>query len=111
VSDETASTARILPLQYVKGVGPRRAEALAKEGIVTPYDVVMNVPRGYVDRTAAPSISALVERYRSPDLWNGDASHIVKVTSEISIIATIADVRQKTVGKGRSMLSVTVAAC
>lgn len=109
MSDETKTAARILPLQYVKGVGPRRAEALAKEGIVTPYDVVMNVPRGYVDRTAAPSIAALVERYRAPDLWNGDASHIVKVTSEISIIATIADVRQKTVGKGRSMLSVTIA--
>ena len=103
-----SAPARILPLQYVKGVGPRRAEALAKEGLVTPLDVLMNVPRGYVDRTAAPSISALLEQCRAPDLWIGDASHIARVSSEISIVASIADVRQKTVGKGRAMLDVTI---
>ena len=103
-----SAPAPILPLQYVKGVGPRRAEALAKEGLVTPLDVLMNVPRGYVDRTAAPSISALLEQCRAPDLWIGDASHIARVSSEISIVASIADVRQKTVGKGRAMLDVTI---
>ncbi|MCX6139765.1 MAG: ATP-dependent DNA helicase RecG [Candidatus Kapabacteria bacterium] len=103
-----SKSARTLPLQYVKGVGPRRAEALAKEGIVTPYDVVMNVPRGYVNRTAAPSISALFEQCRAPDLWIGDAAQVARVSSEISIVALISDVRQKTVGKGRTMLDVTI---
>lgn len=104
----SSKATRILPLQYIKGVGPRRAEALAKEGIVTAYDVLMNVPRGYVNRTAAPSIAALLEQSRAPDLWIGNASHVARVSSEISIIAVITDVRQRTVGKGRSMLDVTI---
>jgi ATP-dependent DNA helicase RecG len=99
---------KILSLQYVKGVGPRRAEALAREGIVTPEDVLLRVPRAYVDRTAAPSIAALLERHRAPDLWTGDASRIAHVTSEVSIVATLSDVRQRTVGKGRTMLSATI---
>ncbi|MBU3699368.1 MAG: hypothetical protein FGM33_05075, partial [Candidatus Kapabacteria bacterium] len=59
----------ILPLQYVKGVGPRRAEALAKEGIVTYADMIYAVPRAYIDRTVAESIAGLRERYRAPDIW------------------------------------------
>jgi len=108
MSDEAAKSPRILPLQYVKGVGPRRAEALANEGIITPYDVLMCVPRGYISREAAPNIAAMLEKLRAPDLWTGDTSQIVNVTSQTSIIATVTDVRLKTVGKGRAMLAVTI---
>jgi ATP-dependent DNA helicase RecG len=94
----------ILPLQYVKGVGPRRAEALAKEGIVSYADVIYNVPRAYVDRTAAESIVQLRERYRAPDLWSGDASHAIKVTAQVTLVGTVMRLEQRTVGKGRSML-------
>ncbi len=105
----TLQSATILPLQYIKGVGPRRAEALAREGIVTPEDVVWCIPRGYVDRTAAQSISSLMQLCRASNLWTGEAEQQHRaVTSEVSLIATIADVRQRTVGKGKSMLTVVV---
>ncbi|MEY3386495.1 MAG: hypothetical protein RIR53_1306 [Bacteroidota bacterium] len=99
----------ILPLQYVKGVGPRRAEALAKEGIVTFADVIYAVPRAYIDRTVAESIAGLRERYRAPDIWSGDASHATKVTSQVSLVGTVTRLEKKTVGKGRSMLVAVLA--
>ncbi|MFM8770584.1 MAG: ATP-dependent DNA helicase RecG [Candidatus Kapaibacterium sp.] len=98
----------ILPLQYIKGVGPRRAEMLAKEGLITYADVIYNVPRGYVDRTAVESISDMLRRYRAPDLWNGDASKAIKVTTQVTLVATLTGVRKMTVGRGRSMISATL---
>ena len=39
-----------LPIQYVKGVGPRLAEKLAGRGIRTPRDSLFFFPKGYEDR-------------------------------------------------------------
>jgi ATP-dependent DNA helicase RecG len=38
------------PVQYVKGVGPQRAEALAKLGIRTAEDLLLHLPMRYEDR-------------------------------------------------------------
>lgn len=108
MTQEQEPTARILPLQYVKGVGPRRAEALAKDGIVTYLDVVMRAPRGYVSRSAEHNIGEMYERYRQPNLWGGSSSDAVRVTSEVSIVATVSSVRKKRVGKGKEMLEAVV---
>jgi ATP-dependent DNA helicase RecG len=44
------------PAQYLKGVGPRRAEQLDRLGIRTARDLVFHVPRRYEDAsTVAPS--------------------------------------------------------
>lgn len=99
-----------LPLQYVKGIGPKRAEVLAAEGIVTPLDVMMNVPRAYIDRQAAPSIRAVIAqsaRTKDPN----DQIAFPHVQREISIIANIIGVQKRTVGKGKgkTLLSVAVA--
>ena len=105
----TTQPASILPLQYIKGVGPRRAEALAREGICTPEDVIWRIPRGYVDRAAAQSIASLMQTCRASNLWTGEAVEQHRaVSAEVSLIATIADVRQRTVGKGKSMLTVVI---
>lgn len=37
------------PLQYIKGIGPRRAEALAEAGIETLEDLITFFPRKYID--------------------------------------------------------------
>ena len=38
------------PLQYVKGIGPARAAALAEEGVHTISDLLLYTPRAYLDR-------------------------------------------------------------
>ena len=39
------------PIQYVKGVGPKKAEALAEVGIRTVYDLLLYLPFRYEDRS------------------------------------------------------------
>ena len=47
------------PVQFVKGVGPKRAEALAAEGIHTAGDLLLYAPFRYEDRAAFRRIAEL----------------------------------------------------
>jgi ATP-dependent DNA helicase RecG len=47
------------PVQYVKGVGPQRAEALAREGVSTVEDLLFHVPMRYEDRRQLSRIGDL----------------------------------------------------
>ncbi len=47
------------PAQYLKGVGPRRAEQLDRLGIRSSRDLVLHVPRRYEDASTVASISSL----------------------------------------------------
>jgi ATP-dependent DNA helicase RecG len=47
------------PVQYVKGVGPQRAEALAKAGVRTVEDLLFHVPLRYEDRRQLTRIADL----------------------------------------------------
>ena len=47
------------PVQYVKGVGPRRTAVLAKLGIEKVEDVLYHVPKRYVDRSTIRKIRDL----------------------------------------------------
>jgi len=46
-------------IQYLKGVGPRRAAALSRVGIISLRDLLHFLPRRYIDRTMITSIGAL----------------------------------------------------
>jgi ATP-dependent DNA helicase RecG len=101
------ATPTILPLQYLKGVGPRRAEALAGEGLVSYLDVAMYVPRAYVDRRNVSSIAELRDMLRGAAAQ--DATTLLPdlaTQQQVSVVATVRQVTKKTVGKGRSMLQV-----
>jgi ATP-dependent DNA helicase RecG len=47
------------PAQYLKGVGPRRAEQLDRLGIRSARDLVFHVPRRYEDASTVASIASL----------------------------------------------------
>ena len=47
------------PVQYVKGVGPRRAEQLARLGINTVEDLLYHIPFRYQDRRELRTIRDL----------------------------------------------------
>ena len=59
------------PVANLKGIGTKRAEALEKLGIRTPYDLLYHVPRGYLDYShpvpvaAAPTGEPCVIRVRA----------------------------------------------
>ena len=46
-------------VQFVKGVGPRRAALLASRGIRTVGDLLLRIPRAYQDRAHFISLDAL----------------------------------------------------
>jgi len=47
------------PVQFLKGVGPKRSEALGRMGIVTARDLLYHVPRRYDDASTIQPVSAL----------------------------------------------------
>jgi len=47
------------PAQYLKGVGPKRAEALARLGVRTARDLLYHVPRRYEDASTVAPIGTL----------------------------------------------------
>ena len=105
---EPPSNSASLPLQYVKGVGPRRAEALADEGLKEPRDLLRWVPHGYVDRAAVPSIAALFKQQQSKTIWSGKAQEVEAAQGEVSLVATIESVQERKMGKRRSMLTAII---
>src|SRR3990172_2885332 len=92
-------------LQYIKGVGPVRAEALAKDGILTQQDLLNYLPRDYIDRNAISSFKALSVKLRQEDLF--ETKSVPKdfsLRNEIITIGQITDSQEKHFGKNRKML-------
>jgi ATP-dependent DNA helicase RecG len=48
-----------MPVTYLKGVGPGRAEALRRLGIITARDLLFHIPRRYEDASTIAPISSL----------------------------------------------------
>ena len=48
-----------MPVNYLKGVGPMRAESLRRLGIVTARDLLFHIPRRYEDASTVSQISSL----------------------------------------------------
>lgn len=46
------------PIANLKGIGAKRAEALAKLGIQTPYDLLYHIPRSYLDYSHPVPVAA-----------------------------------------------------
>src|SRR5688572_31001304 len=55
----TASDYLATPLQFLKGVGPRRASDLRRAGLVTVEDLLYRFPFRYEDRTKMQPIASL----------------------------------------------------
>ena len=47
------------PVQFLKGVGPKRADALARMGIGTARDLLYHIPRRYDDASTITPIANL----------------------------------------------------
>ena len=48
-----------MPVTYLKGVGPMRADALRRLGVVTARDLLFHIPRRYEDASTVTTISSL----------------------------------------------------
>ncbi len=78
------------PIQYIKGVGPRRAKVLESLDIVTIKDLLYYFPRKYLDRTSLQVI--------------GD----IKIDNEVNIIGRVKSVNLRKMKRG-NFLTATLA--
>ncbi len=75
------------PVQFVKGVGPRRAEMLEKAGLATIEDLIFHLPFRYEDRRRVISVSA---------------ARPGEEGTYVGSVGALREVRMR--GRGRSML-------
>ena len=64
------------PLQYVKGIGPARAEMLERKGLLTLEDLLLYVPFRYEDRTNVKSIAQLAPGEMATVLAEVKSAHL-----------------------------------
>ncbi len=93
-------------LQFIKGIGPKRAEAFIKEGILTPLDLLFYFPRAYIDRAGTKSLAQLVTELKS--LNNYTAEKNLYFNSEYTVVAKVISKEIREFGKNRKMLSLTL---
>ncbi len=74
-----------LPLRFVRGVGPRKADPFEKAGVHTLRDLFYYIPRRYLDRSSATKIGDLI----------GPTEH------EVTIIGSIVEARPIRMKGGR----------
>ncbi|MHB1037070.1 MAG: ATP-dependent DNA helicase RecG [Pirellulales bacterium] len=87
---ETAAQTLATPVQFIKGVGPHRAEILARLGLMTVRDILFFFPRDYQDLTNLQSLGNLEE------------GKLVTVRGKVE------EVELRGTGTGRSLLGVLI---
>ena len=80
----------LTPVQFLKGVGPQRAELLNRLGMQTAADVLFNFPRDYQDASRLVKIA---------DAADGEM---------VSICGTVEEVELRNTGPGRTYLGVLI---
>ncbi len=78
------------PVQYLKGIGPKRAALLERLGVVTVRDLLFLVPRRYLDRSQVLPISEL------------------RVGDEATVLARVLAVSARKTRNGRELVSCLV---
>jgi ATP-dependent DNA helicase RecG len=90
----------------MRGIGPRRAEALAAEGILLARDLLRFFPRSYIDRNAIPSLRDLRNRIVNAKQHDAFSDESVAMQGEVTVVAFVRSVRDRTFGKNRTMVVV-----
>ncbi len=94
-------------LQYLKGVGPRRAEVLATEGIHNVFDLLFYAPHSHIHRSSMRSLSQLRSHLAYSSVSSLSSSEgIDALRTETTVVAHIQSMQTRTIGKRKSMLSV-----
>lgn len=101
-----STTPSVSPIQYMRGIGPRRAEALALAGVLTPSDLLRFYPRSYIDRNSVPSLRDLRTNLLNAQQQDAFSEQNINLQTEITVVAFVRAVRDRTFGKNRTMVIV-----
>ncbi len=94
-------------LQYLKGVGPKKAEILMKEGFYNCKDLINYFPRSYIDRDRVDSLKALSVKLLKDKNYDEIDITDFNLKSEVTVLARVADIQSKEFGK-RGFLKIII---
>ncbi|MEN3026877.1 MAG: ATP-dependent DNA helicase RecG [Chlorobiota bacterium] len=100
-------------LQYLKGVGPQRAAALATVGVRSLRDLIFFLPRAYVDRTTTTTLRSLAlslqkqERLFEEQLPSIADERLLFYT-EVTLLVRVESLREHAYRGNRKMLIATI---
>jgi ATP-dependent DNA helicase RecG len=84
-----------MPVQFLKGIGPKKGEALQAYGIHTVHDLFFHVPRRYIDRTTMLPIGSLRRR-----IGTGSPSAAEpRIREQVTVVGTVRSFRVMGVGR------------
>ena len=97
-------------IMYIKGVGPKRAEALFKSGIYTINNLITCFPTTYINRQSAGSISAIRSQLLNqfdPKLSfeKNETTQFYSIQKEFSIIGTIYKINVRMIKNNKKMMT------
>jgi ATP-dependent DNA helicase RecG len=82
-------------VQFLKGIGEKRADVLKKYGVATLYDLLFYIPRRYLDRTSIVTIAELRKKAFEP-VSTGDS---VDVRRDYTVVGEVKSFRVFGIGK------------
>ncbi|MCB0702778.1 MAG: ATP-dependent DNA helicase RecG [Candidatus Kapaibacterium sp.] len=96
-----------LPLQFIKGIGPKRAQVLAKENICQPLDLINYFPRDYINRDSSFTLSSLSKKlfFNTDNIFDYEEDF---KNVEYSFIVDVVDKSLKNLRNRRKLLTLTV---
>ncbi|MBI2481270.1 MAG: DEAD/DEAH box helicase, partial [Planctomycetia bacterium] len=89
-ADKSPSEQLLTPVQYLKGVGPQRAELLERLGLRRAVDLLFFFPRSYQDMSELREVQQLEENV------------------PVSVCGVVEEIDERNTGTGRSMLGVLI---
>ena len=103
-SPTSSSPVLSLPVQFIKGIGPRKSAALEKVGIRDLLDLFFYVPRRYLDRSAVVSIAELRKVVLTPGAQSasltGEDGEFPEVRRDSTVVGEVRSFRVMGMGKG-----------
>ncbi len=107
---DSKSNIEISELQYIKGVGPKRAEALAASGILTPRDLLLYLPRTYVSHQRVATLAALqIKMRRDKSVFEEELKIGEDFRSEVSVLGRVINHKEHGFARRRKLLIIEIA--
>lgn len=100
-------SSQFTPIQFLKGVGPKRAEAFYALGIHTTLDLLRYIPRAYLDRSTIFSLADLAESLRKQSLFSEENDELlsdINFRNEATVIVKIKSVQKREFASGKKIL-------
>jgi len=101
----------ISEIQFIKGIGPKKAAALKSEGISTYYDLLRFLPKSYIIRNKSSSIASLASqlKFESKLAFQEIDLKAISLHNHNQVIGKVVDKKIKELGHRRKILILTIA--